>query len=499
MNFRSFTGIISRKKAIRIVIILFVSSILIRLPNLNRPLSKHYEFNSAVILINTISWRQAGGGYQLHYTPVMNFQNPGDKFLPINLGFDKNGNSIYLSFGPGWYVIPYFFYQLLKLPAVPLYLEILNLLFHLLTVLFFFCLLEKIISPTYSNKYFVIAAGCCFLIFSPGVLWFMGNGYVNTGIMMPFFLCVLILILPMLLDPGKITAGRLIALGILITLLIYIDWYIVFFSFVCGIVALLKFRMNKNYGWLIFVLLISVSSGIALIFFQFSSHLGRGAVTDYWLTRSSERTMHITDVTILKKLSFVFLYFQTSYFPLILLSIIIYLQNGRMKILTGWSRPELLFVQISGASFLLYNLFLFNWSAEHEFSVLPWCVLLSFIGARLLGSINSQRPALALMSVFVLVAIVQYYWINRPGQVSRDGTPYASFENLGKSLKEIPPDYTICIDLEQNPMVEYYAGRNMLRIHDSLSVKNVLKELGIKKAVWVNQKAYQLESIRIIQ
>jgi hypothetical protein len=497
LKYSALNGIHSRKKAIRIIILLFVASIIVRMPNLNRPLSKHYEFNSAVILINTISWRQAGGGDQLHYTPVMNFQNPGDKFLPINLGFDQKGNSIYLSFGPGWYVIPYFIYQLLNLPAVPLYLEIINLLFHLLTVFIFFCLLEKIISAEYSNKYFVITAGCCLLIFSPGVLWFMGNGYVNTGIMMPFYLGVLMLILPMLMDPGKISAARLGILGMLIILLMYIDWYIVFFSFICGIVALYKFRMNKNYGWLIFVLVISVSSGVALIFFQFTSLIGQEAVISYWLTRSSERTMHISDVTLLKKISFVLLYFLTSYLPLILVSFIIFLKNGRMKIFRGWSKPELLFVQTTGASLLLYNLFLFNWSAEHEFSVLPWCVFLSFVGARFLGSLDNHRSAL--VSAFVIAAIVQYFWINRPGPVSRDGTPYASFEYLGKSLKKIPSDYTICIDLEQNPMVEYYAGRNLLRIHDSLSVKNVLTELGIKKAVWVNQKDYRLESIRIIQ
>jgi len=477
--------------------LLFVASIIVRIPNINRPLSKHYEFNSAVILINTISWRQAGGGDLFHYTPVMNFQNPGDKFVPINLGFDQKGNSIYLSFGPGWYVIPYFIYQIFKLPAVPLYLQIINLLFHLLTVCMFFCFLDMIITRKYANKYFVITAGCFLLIFSPGVLWFMGNGYINTGIMMPFCLAVLMIILPMLMDPGKISAARLCILGMLIILLVYIDWYILFFSFICGIIALYKFRKNKKYGWLIFVLMISVSLGIGLIYFQFTSLVGQQAVINYWRTRSSERTLHITDVTLLKKISFVLLYFLTSYLPLILVSFFIFLKNGGKRVFRDWSKSELLFVQITGTSLLLYNLFLFNWSAEHEFSILPWCVFLCFVSGRLLGSLDRHRWVL--LSAFASTAIFQYYWINLPGPVSRNGTPYASFENLGKSLKKIPPEYTICIDLEQNPMVEYYAGRNLLRIHDTGSIKNVIKELGIKKAVWVNQKDYLLESIRIIQ
>jgi hypothetical protein len=96
-------------------------------------------------------------------------------------------------------------------------------------------------------------------------------------------------------------------------------------------------------------------------------------------------------------------------------------------------------------------------------------------------------------------SVVQYYWINRPGPIARDGLAYSSFKNLGESLRQIPADYTICINLEQNPMVEFYAGRNILRAPDSLSVKSLLKELGIQKAVWVNHDGYQLQKIRIIQ
>ena len=101
--------------------------------------------------------------------------------------------------------------------------------------------------------------------------------------------------------------------------------------------------------------------------------------------------------------------------------------------------------------------------------------------------------------LFVLISIAQYYWINRPGPVSRDGMPYTNFKNLGKSLAKIPPDYAICINLERNPMVEYYAGRNILRFPDSLAAKKALAELGIQKAVWITQRNYQVGKIQIIQ
>jgi hypothetical protein len=497
--FQSFKRRTPRQTAFGIVLLLFILSIIIRLPSLSRPISKHYEFNSAVILINIISWRQGGGGDHFHYTPVMNFQNAGDKFLPVNLGFDKFGNSIYLSFGPGWYVIPYFFYQLFHLPAIPIYLRILNLLFHLATVILFFFLLEAIIPSRQTWKYSIISTGCCFLIFTPGMLWFLGNGYVTTGIMLPFILGLFLVIHPMLQDPVKIRAGRLLLLGILVIILVYIDWYVLFLSSLCCLIALIKFRQSKKYGWLIFVLFISAISGVALIFFQFASYVGYEAVVSYWLTRSSERRMHVSDINFLSKLSYFLIYFLTCFLPLIILLMIARLHNQRKGIISTWSMEELLFVRIFAASLIFYNLVLFDWSAGHEFTILPWSLLLCFVTARFIGTLKDHKLFRGSLVLFMVCSIGQYYYLNRPGPISRDGTPYASFKQLGESLKRIPPDYTICLNLEQNPMVEYYAGRNILRLRDSLSSMKALKEIGIKKAVWVTQKNYQLENIKIIK
>lgn len=498
MTFPSFAQISTRKGALLAVLFLFVLSIFIRLPNLNRTVSKHYEFNTAVIMINIISWRQAGGGDQFHYTPVMNFQHAGDKFPPNNLNIDKEGNTVYLSYGPGWYVIPYFFYQWLNLPAVPIYLEILNLLFHLATIVLFFYLSEQLIPTEETDRYFIITAGCSFMILSPGMLWFLGNGYVNIGIMLPFVIGVFLLILPMLKEPSGITSWRLVPLAILIVIVIYIDWYVLFLCFFTGIVAILKYRSNKKYGWLILVLVLSVCLGIALVFFQFASHMGKEAVIDFWFHRFSERGMNLAGSTFFKKIYYLFAYFPVSYLPLIILMLISFIYNWHKKILPKWSDTEILFLRLFSVSALFYNLLLFEWSTDHEFAILPWGILLSFITARLIGSFTFKM-AYGILGLFLILTVAQYYYINRPGPIARDGLAYDSFKKLGESLSQIPPDYTICINIEQNPMVEYYAGRNILRAPDSLSAKTLLNELGIQKAVWISQKNYQFEHIHIIR
>jgi len=336
----------ARKRALGILLLLFILSVFIRLPNLNRPVSKHYEFNTAVVLINIMSWRQTGGGDQLHYTPVINFQHAGDKFPPNNLNIDKEGNTVYLSYGPGMFIIPYFFYQWLKLPEVPVYLQILNLVFHLTCIILFFNLSEQLLPLKVTGRYFIITAGCCFMIFSPGVLWFLGNGYVNIGIMLPFVMGVFILIMPMLKDPSGITAIRLILLAILIIILIYIDWYILFLCFLTGVTALLKCRLNKKYGWLLLVLVLSVGSGIMMVFFQFTSHMGKDAVVSFWFHRFSERGLNLAGSTFSQKIYYLFAYFLTSYLPLIILIIISFMRNRRSKIFPEWSDDEILFLRL---------------------------------------------------------------------------------------------------------------------------------------------------------
>jgi hypothetical protein len=488
----------ARNRALGVLLLLFILSICIRLPNLNRPVSKHYEFNTAVVMINIMSWRQSGGGSRLYYTPVINYQHAGDKFPPNNLNIDKDGNTVYLSYGPGMFVLPYFFYQWFKLPAIPVYLQILNLILHLICIVLFFFLSEQLIPPKETGRYFMITAGCSFMILSPGTLWFLGNGYVNVGIMLPFVIGFFLLILPMLKNPSGIITSRLIPLAILIIILIYIDWYVLILCLVTGTFAVLKYRSNKKYGWLLLVLVLSVCFGTSLVFFQFASHMGSDAVINFWFHRFSERGLNLAGSTFLKKISYLFAYFLVSYLPLIILILISFINNLRNKFLSGWSEMEILFLKILSISLLFYNLILFEWSTDHEFAILPWSILLSFMAARLIGSFR-KTMAYGIMGLFLILTVAQYYYINRPGLIARDGLAYDSFKKLGKSLSHIDPDYTICINLEQNPMVEYYAGRNILRAPDSLSVKTLLHELGIQKAVWVSQKNYQVELIQIIR
>ncbi len=141
----------SRKNALLIVFGLFVISVLVRLPTLNRPLSDHHEYNTAVILIGLESWQQAGGAAAFHFTPLLNYQDEGDRWYDSTLAY-KNGNTVYITFGPGWYVFPWAVMKLLNVGPSPLFLQILNLLLHLFSCIILFRIAEILFTINSSKE-----------------------------------------------------------------------------------------------------------------------------------------------------------------------------------------------------------------------------------------------------------------------------------------------------------------------------------------------------------
>ena len=492
-----FTGI-NRKKALCILLTLFVLSILLRLPNLNRPVSKHHEFNTAVVLINIASWRQAGGGGVFHYTPLMNFQNAGDKHFDKGPHIDGKGNHLYLSYGPGWYIIPYIIYQLFNLPVDPIYLQILNLFFNLAMVVMLFFLFEKLVPVENDNRYLIVSAGCCLYMFSPGILWYFGNGYINIDIMMPFIVGALLLLLPMLQSPGNIRAGRLVLLSILIIVLIYLDWFIFFICVIAGIIALFKIKQSKKYIVLLSVLSLAAVTGIAFVFFQFASYAGWHTVANYWQLRFFDRSINKGESSFFKMPVLIVMHLFTAYFPLLLLSAVGFIMLKLKKTALHFSAQEIFFMRFYIACVLLYNLVLLNWSSEHEFSMIPFGILPAYVAARLISKLN-PRPIIYLLSLFFILSITQYYYINRPGDISRDGMRYDSFKNLGQILQQVPKDYKIFMNIETDPMIEYYAGRNLTRATGFEDAKKYMSVWGVSKGVWVEQDNHRFKSMVVIR
>jgi hypothetical protein len=361
-----------------------------------------------------------------------------------------------------------------------------------LALLFLF--LEDLLQSKVKGNYESVLIGCFVFLFSPGTLWYLGNGYINIGIMTPLVIGFLWFQLRMIQYPALIDMKRLLVTVILIVALLYFDWFVLALCGVTSLIMLIRCRKNRRFIRLILVQFFGCISGIALLYWQFSSYAGSRHLLHYWFARSGSRTVANIDVS-LGLSAYFLLNFVTAYLPIFLLIIIAYLKMRKDGTRIVFSAREWLFIKAYAGAALLYDLVLFEWSSEHEYSVLPWAILFAFLACRLLTESFTRRQWIRLCTLYLLFSVGQYYFINRPGRVSREGTAYAAFREFGDSLKQVDPEYKIFINIKRNPMIEYYAGRNLTIVTDLDSARRFMVRWQVHNAVWVEQRNFEFQKL----
>ncbi|MFK7908013.1 MAG: hypothetical protein AB8B69_22980, partial [Chitinophagales bacterium] len=289
---------------------LLLLSILIRLPNLDRPISKHHEFCTALALVTFDIWNDKGAA-EFHYSPVTNYQNPPD--LSINNGtvpFIKNGTHYYLSHPPLGFWLPYYSFKLLGLAHSNLHLQLFNLLFHLLATLCVFSisrmllkedsLQNQILSPS------IIAAGI--YLFSPAMLWYGCNVYFSDIFVNQLFVISIWAILKSKKVENAFFQNKnsktlssklyvnLLMVSILVLATMLTEWIGYFLVVSMGFYALLQFFKTPNqtakryYALQIGSIFLVGIAGMGITFFVYSDILGAEAFLQYLKQRFLTRT-----------------------------------------------------------------------------------------------------------------------------------------------------------------------------------------------------------------
>ena len=175
-----------------VLIFLFLLSVLVRLPTLNRPLSKHHEFCTAVALRVMQVWEQ-GGISNYGFNPAMNYPNAADKFINNHASgsgkmHDEQGNYYYTSHPPLAYYLPFFIFKATGLKPDVLPLQLLNLFIHLLCGTGVFLILSNLFSNSEKRLSIPALAGYAAYLFSPATLWFHSNVYMSDMLVQLFFI-----------------------------------------------------------------------------------------------------------------------------------------------------------------------------------------------------------------------------------------------------------------------------------------------------------------------
>jgi hypothetical protein len=490
------TGKFHSSKALWLVLAVFLLSVGLRAPQLIRPLSHHHESISALQLITMESWKQAGGPATLNYIPVFNYQQPGDKRVTNQYNIDSAGNEIYISYGTGWNLLPYYSFSLLHIAPAPLALRLFDVCVGLVSCLLLFRLM-LLLPGNDDKKYEAAAIACIAFMFTPGTLWYFGNVYVNCSVAIPFILAFLYCLLRMILHTQTIRPLPVILLFLLVICLLSIDWIGAFLAFTSAIVLLWKIKTTRSLLYPLLAIVLGAAAGLGLIVWQFVSYLGTAMAWNNLTGKFHTRTMHSSD-GVFRPLAAIATHFATASLPLIALLIITWLAARRYKkAMPPSGNTRLLFIILLPA-LLLYNASFLSWTRHHEFSILYYSILFAIAAGRLLPQVwSSKKIAIALVS-FVTLAAVEYYLVNPPGSKSLNGEAYDLYRQLGETIvQKARPGQAVFTNFPLLPPAEFYAKRKIDYAASLAEAKRLLSYCRATEGVWIEQKALHIIRVEV--
>lgn len=485
-------------KARWIILILFFISVVIRIPHLDRPLSKHHEFNAAMILIPMEVWDQTPSS-EHHYAPIMNFPNAGDKGLN-NMTLEelqKNGNFYYLSFPSATYLLPYLSFKLIGVSASPLALQVFNMLVHLLCALLLYRIVRFLtmknsgdISETNQSDQLPAIVAAAVFLFSPTPLWFFGNGYTHHTLVILFILWTVLISLRILHGNTHVRKWDWAQLFLALTLAVLTAWSAYLLAFILFCIALRRWFQTKEINAFLVIPILAVALGSSLTYWQFSSVVGSDVFLTYLKDRFLVRSGSESGVgtSILHLFAALGKWYAIGFLPIL---IFILYQILRLKTLRfHFSEKERTFLIVIITLCFSHHFLLGEFTAAHNYSVLLDGVLISGLSGLLLSRMIDAKLKTwllySLLGLVFLASITQYYYINRIGDYGQNGDRYDFMQTIGETMRENSTEDEVLFVMNLNdkpaPQVMYYAKRNFHHVKSLNEADSLMKMYDIQKS-----------------
>ncbi|MDB5191438.1 MAG: hypothetical protein JWQ96_1001 [Segetibacter sp.] len=472
------------QRPIAVLLLFFCISVTARIPNLGRPLSKHHELNTALVLINAEEWNNKGASLY-HFVPVNTYHLPGDNVY-------NDQPYMYMinqSFGSLWYIMPYAFLKLLHSPPSPLLLQVFNLLLHLVTVLLVYrialILFRK--EPSAMSKALLVAV---LYMFSPGPLWFHGNTYVHEIAVLPFIFGAALLYLQLQTNQFKFYKACLISL--LIAAGVCCDWLMCFVAFALFVISVWKYykQRDKQHLYTSLLIALGVVAGLAITIVQFGSFMGYENYFNALVSRYNLRGVS-ADVGAKDVSPFIAIpvYYIISYGIFIPAIVFIYTYYAAKRKKVSISAPVKKFIAIAVAICLSHHFIFKGFTVLHDYSVTKAGIIISLLTTvAVFATIPSNKWKAIVVAAFITINLGVYYYINPPGKFAANGHPYSYFKTLGEHIKEVakPTDYIFIDTPEMSLLLTYYSKRFYRNVQDQKEAEAFFKELPGKSALFIH-------------
>ena len=501
------------RKTIWGLLIVFIISAAVRIPNLDRPLSKHHEFCTSFALIILQSWHD-GGIASYGFNPSITYPGKYNEYID-KYGADymqHDGKYFYISHPPLAYYLPYFLFSLLKIYPDAFALQVFNLLFHFLTALILY-ITVCLITRENAKRQFSTAGffAALFYLFMPVTLWFNSNVYMSDMFVQNTWIISLYFVLKILIQNKEQSKLHLTLYGISLFLLIYTDWLGAFFATAIVLLCLQKIllRKDRNFFSLLMVTVIVTLLSLTLILLQYSRIAGWEAMLRYFIF--DYNVMGITHVhsvsVIFQILTALAFSYGVSYLPLL-----IFLAVSSYFIFKRWKSDSILYKTLSPSIWLTaFPVFLdhlvFPYYSGQDFAVLKasffLCITSGIVLSELIKKLHKQtilKTCLISFSI-CLIGIAMYYYINPPGKYSFRGDRYDLEKNIGSFIHSNAhnDEVVFCIGIVNTPQVIYYSHRNIRNVQDIAEASEFLETRKIVNGIIFHYKNDSLQYKRITQ
>lgn len=486
-----------RATNLKLLLLLFALSCLLRLPNLNRPLATQWEQCTGISLMQLDIW-QKSGAHSFHYLLPLNY--PGVKDLHIQnweaykQAKDAEGNYYYLSFPPFYLLVPYFLNKLFSFPISPLSLQLLNIFLHFLTLLLILKI-SRLVFSTKSLQVDTIGLTACFIYtLSPSPLWFHTNIYIMFPFAIPILLVSTYLFLRIRLF-ATYKPLHYILLGITLFLLCYTEWvgYLTSFTYIIlGTISFIKHKQRKEL-WLILTSAFTALLTLGLFVWQGATAVGLENLFNFHFAKYNEYSGSLQGSNFQLFLSRLALWFGRGYAPAILaligLLLIIWRKKQSLKDLEA--NPGGLLIAALVIPSVLHHFLLRDFTIHHEFSTLIDGLTLSFLGGILVhycikNRIINKKTLLGLAVMVFAANSLSFFLQHYPGPRSFNGYPYNVAQKIGTKINENAIEgeavFLVGFNREYDWQLIWYAKTNVGFCKDFSELTQKMQELKLEKA-----------------
>ncbi len=477
-----------RSRDLWLILAAFLVSVLVRVPNLNRPLSAHHEYCTALVMIVLHNW-YVDGFTAHHGAPAISFTGPADRYPEgwADGPAVHQGVLYYFSHPPLAYDLPFLIFRVLHVAPNVLGLQLFNILFHLITAI---CLYLAVRSawPDGGQGNAPVYAALLYL-FMPAPLWFHGNAYMSDMFVQNFWMMHVAVAMNVFMHKEVPTVRTSLLFGSTLFLAVLTSWLGVFAGVTAMLVALWSGRKR---GWsgterVIIVSCIAIATALVSTAWRYTWNMEMASLIDYLRSRLAVRgSVDMANDAGYYLIQLVENY-RISYLPVIALCALLgtYLSAIRSKTI-HYPPGGPLFIALTAVPVFLDHVFLLQYS-HHDFAVLKAGPVFCGMAAFLLLELTPRKAWIAVS--FASVAGVLYFLRINP-LPGRDAGRYTMEKDIGMGIKAATrsDQAVLFLGYTPEPQVAWYAGRTIIRIDSDEDGKQFLRDQGTDTGV-----VFQLE------